>query len=68
MAISQTLEGGRYMFRIDIEGEEVHAVENSQPEEFKDVKVYASDPWHDVQPGSIRKLVVESRVQVTCCT
>ena len=55
------------MFRIDIEGEEVHAVENSQPEEFQDVKVYASDPWHPAQPGSIRNLVVESTCSGGAC-
>ena len=53
------------MYRISIGGEELHAVENSQPEEFHNVKVYASDPWYPAQPGSIRNLVIESTVQVT---
>ena len=61
--ISQTLEEGKYIYRITIGGEEVHAVENSEPEEFSDVKVYASDPWHNAQPGSIRNLVIKSRYQ-----
>ena len=56
------------MYRISIGGKEVYAVENSQPEEFKDVKVYASNSGHTAQPGSIRNLVIESRVQVTSCT
>ena len=43
--ISQTLEGERYMYRMFIGGEEVHAVENTEPREFQDVKVYASNPW-----------------------
>ena len=63
MAISQTLEGGKYIYRITIDGEEVHIVENSQPEEFQGVKVYASNPWAAAQPGSIRKLVIETRVE-----
>ena len=68
IAISQALEGGRYMYRISIGGKEVYAVENSQPEEFKDVKVYASNSGRTAQPGSIRNLVIESRVQVTSRT
>ena len=62
--ISQTLEGERYMYRIIGGGQEVHAVENTQPQEFQGVKVYASDPWHEAQPGSIRNLVIETRLQV----
>ena len=64
ITISQTLEGGKYMFRITIGGQEVHAVENTQPQEFKGVKVYASNPQSETQPGSIRNLMVESKVQV----
>ena len=64
ITISQTLEGGKYFYRIMIGDQEVHAVENSQPEEFQGVKVYASNPWVEAQPGSIRNLVIETRVQV----
>ena len=64
IAMSQTLEGGKYVYRITMGGQEVHAVENRVPAEFQDVKVYASNPWYDAQPGSIRNLVVETRVQV----
>ena len=66
ISISMTDEGckgGQYMYRINIGGEEVHARENTQPQEFKDVKVYASNPWNAAQPGSIRNLVIETRVQ-----
>ena len=61
--VSQTLEDERYMYRIVVGGEEVHAVENTEPAEFENVKVYASNPWYDAQPGSIRNLVIESAVQ-----
>ena len=64
IAISQTLEGGKYIYKITIGGKEVHAVENSQPKEFKAVKVYASNPWQEAQPGYIRNLVIETRLQV----
>ena len=61
--ISQTLEDGRYMYRIVIGGKEVHAVENTEPKEFCNVKVYASDPWGPAQPGAIRNLLIESAGQ-----
>ena len=61
--ISQTLEDGRYMYRIVIGEEEVHAVENNEPKEFCNVKVYASDPWGPAQPGAIRNLLIESAGQ-----
>ena len=61
--IAQTLEQGKYMYRIVVGGEEVHAVENTEPKEFQDVKVYASGPWHEAQPGSIRNLVIRSKYQ-----
>ena len=62
ITISQTLEGGKYMYRITIGGQELHAVENTQAVQFHNVKVYGSDPWYDAQPGSIRNLVIETRL------
>ena len=62
IAISQTLEEGKYIYKISIGGQEVHAVENTQAVQFKNVKVYGSDPWRDAQPGSIRNLVIETRL------
>ena len=64
IAMSQTLEGGKYVYRVTMGGQEVHAVENRVPAEFQDVKVYASNPWYAAQPGSIRNLEIETRVQV----
>ena len=64
IAISQTLEEGKYMFRISIGDQEVHAVENTQPEVFRNVKVYGSNSNHAAQPGSIRNLVIETKVEV----
>ena len=40
--ISQRLENGKYMYRIYIDGERTHEVENTQPKDFTDVKVYVS--------------------------
>ena len=65
--ISQTCEEGKYLYRIVIGGEEVHAVENTEPREFQDVAVYASDPWFEAQPGSIRNLTIDSSGQGERC-
>ena len=63
IAVSQTLEGGKYMHRITIGGQEAHAVENQNPREFQDVKVYTSSPWRAAQQGSIRNLLIETRME-----
>lgn len=62
IAVSQTLEGGKYMYRITIGDQVVRTVENTQPLELQGVKVYASDPWFETQPGYIRNLVIETRI------
>ena len=60
--VSQRLSsGGRYMFKILLDGEQVFAVENKQPEAFKDVKVYTSAPWKASQAGSIKALTINTR-------
>ena len=34
---------------------------NAEPQEFSSVKVYASDPWHTAQPGSIKALTIRTK-------
>ena len=36
---------GRYWYQINIDGESILHIENSQPRSFSNVKLYASDPW-----------------------
>ena len=62
LEISQEKVGGKFVYRIVIGGEEFHSVENTQPEEFEDVKVYASSPWNPPQPGSIKALLVQTKL------
>ena len=52
-----------FTFYISIGGREVHSVRNHQPREFRGVKVYASNPWDRAQPGSIRGLTVETKLE-----
>ena len=37
----------------------IDSVENTQPVEFTNIYVYASDPWHDVADGQVKFLSYE---------
>ena len=54
--IRQIREGSTYIYQILIDGEVHHEVINRQPRVFRDVKLYASDPWHAAQKGEIDNL------------
>ena len=47
-------------YSIIMDGIELHSEMNYRPREFYGVKVYASNPWHTAQPGSIRGLIIET--------
>ena len=38
----------------------VHRVQNTKPEVFSDVKVFAADPWYPAVNGKIRNLEISS--------
>ena len=59
--ISQLLSDSIYRYRIFINNETVHDVINTKPVEFKNIKVYAGDPFSEPQPGSIRNLIIEGK-------
>ena len=59
--IRQVKEGNKYMFSFVINGESLWSVENTKPEEFSDVKVFASSNWYEAQAGSIRQFQIENR-------
>lgn len=61
--ISQAKQDSSYTFSLTIGGEEVWSVANSKPEEFSDVKVYASSPWYAAQAGAIRGLLIENKMR-----
>ncbi|XP_065656240.1 uncharacterized protein LOC136081866 [Hydra vulgaris] len=56
--IHQSLYGGKYWFSVDINGVNVHKVENSDARDFKNMMVFASDPWYPSQNGSISDLLI----------
>ena len=49
------------MFKIDINTALVFKIENHNPPVFRNVKVYAADPWHEPVNGRIRNLMVETK-------
>ena len=51
------LAGGRYGFEFNVNNR-IDEVVNSQPVDFTNVKVFASDPWHDSITGAIRKFEI----------
>ena len=61
--ISQAKQDFSYIFSVTIGGEEIWSVANSKPEEFSDVKVYASSPWYLAQAGAIRGLQIENKIR-----
>ena len=60
--ISQEQEGGKFIYKIVIGDKEIHSVENTNPVEMKSLKVYASDRWYPAQPGSIKALLIQTKL------
>ena len=60
--VQQTLtDGGKYMFAIFIDRKKVFNVVNTQPEAFKDVKVFASNEGDVSQAGSIKEIIIKTQ-------
>ena len=53
---------GMVTFWILVTVVKVWSVVNTQPKEFKYVKVYASDPWYEAQSGSIYDLTIKTNL------
>ncbi|XP_047137853.1 uncharacterized protein LOC100198704 isoform X2 [Hydra vulgaris] len=47
-----------FYFSVDVNGKNIHTVENKKPIELKNVKVYASDPWYNAQDGFIKDILI----------
>ena len=58
--IIQAKKGSVFMFSLAIGGKTLWSVENSDPREFSDVKVYASSGWYEAQAGYIRGFLIEN--------
>ena len=62
LEISQEQAGGKFVYKIVIGGKMIFSVENKKPEEMNKVKVYASDPWYPAQHGSIKALLIQTKI------
>ncbi|XP_065652529.1 uncharacterized protein LOC136079840 [Hydra vulgaris] len=56
--IEQTLKDRAYVYAIYVNGSIQYEIENKDPRQFKDVKVYISDPWYTAHDGDIKELFV----------
>ncbi|XP_065652584.1 uncharacterized protein LOC136079857 [Hydra vulgaris] len=56
--IEQTFKNGGYVYAIFINGSIQYETENKDPRQFKDMKVFISDPWYTAHDGWIKELFV----------
>ena len=60
--VSQTKVNDAYHYKIEMDGELVYTVENRQPREFQNVKIYISNPWIPAVPGYVRNVHIKGKV------
>ena len=56
--ISQEVQNEKLRYKVLLDDVEELNVVNSKPVEFENVKVYASNPWYQAQPGFVKNLSV----------
>eukprot|EP00091_Calanus_sinicus_P006155 TRINITY_DN1675_c0_g1_i25.p1 TRINITY_DN1675_c0_g1~~TRINITY_DN1675_c0_g1_i25.p1 ORF type:complete len:198 (-),score=31.25 TRINITY_DN1675_c0_g1_i25:58-651(-) len=59
--ISQTLVDGKYIYEILVNEESVHKIENTTPQVWGPVKVFAADDWYPSVEGQIKNLMIETK-------
>merc|ERR1719209_830332 len=52
--INQKLVDGKYMYEVLLNGESKRSVENTTPEKYENVKVFAGDDWYPAADGKIK--------------
>ena len=66
--ISQTCTS--YIYEIEIDGKQEYSIENTKPQEFENVKLYASHPSHipfTSEIGLLQNLQIEQGNKQICC-
>ncbi|XP_047144978.2 uncharacterized protein LOC101236634 isoform X1 [Hydra vulgaris] len=58
--ILQIQLNGKYVYSVYLNETMVHSIENTNPQSFENVKVYAANPWYDALDGSIKNLKIIS--------
>ena len=61
--ISQERRGSGYIFTLVMNGKTLWSARNTRPQEFSNVKVFASSHWYVAQSGYIRGLKIENKIQ-----
>ena len=61
--IAQIVFESKYIFSVEINETKVYSVENKDSKEFKNVKVYLSNPWVEPQSGYIRNLEIANALE-----
>ncbi|XP_065671599.1 uncharacterized protein LOC136089498 [Hydra vulgaris] len=56
--ICQDIHDGIFFFSVYINGKFFQSFANTKPEAFKNVRLYASDPWYNAKDGLIKDLKV----------
>ena len=62
ITLTQEYLSGESRYRVLINGVEKYNVRNAQDGEFRNVRVYASNPWHEALSGYIKKLSVKGKI------
>ena len=44
------------MYKIIVDGVVIHSIQNTQPEDYNNVKAYLSDPWKQTFNGCLENL------------
>lgn len=68
ITVGQRKEDGEFTFYISINASEVHSWKNNDVGITVDVKVFASNRRLTAQPGSIRRLTIESKLKTSGIT
>ena len=60
--VSQTKVGGDYYFKYEMNGKAISTKKNTKPQQYENVKIYISDPWHPPVPGYVRNVYLKGKV------
>ncbi|XP_065676681.1 uncharacterized protein LOC136092406 isoform X1 [Hydra vulgaris] len=66
IAISQLSIEQKYIYTIELAGNQIYTIENNIPMIFNRVNVYLGDPWYDAQPGFVRNLIIKNSCPERC--
>ena len=54
--------GGVYKYSILLNGKEIHSIDNTQAQQFYNMKIYSSDPWYTTRVGWIEDFKITNHL------